>query len=313
MGARLVAVALPLPLRQSFTYRVPDEMGIPPPGARVRVAFGERALTGVVLDGEAPAADNIRDILEILDEEAVCPPDLLAAASRVAQRFFASTGEVLKSALPARLPAAGAVRYRITGKGALARTSGLEAEILERLSEGASVRVTELPGGPGPRREALRALEERGFVRAGASAALTRRRVELAYLPARRSDEERAAALGRGRRGRDVLELLDAIGRPATAAEIRSRAGASAAVLKRLVDVGLILSFEQPRAQAPVPAAAPPKPGLTLTSEQAAALESIVAAVRERRYFPALLQGVTGSGKTEVYLRAIAAALEAGR
>ena len=44
-----------------------------------------------------------------------------------------------------------------------------------------------------------------------------------------------------------------------------------------------------------------------------AALETITAAIRERRYLPALLQGVTGSGKTEIYLRAIAAALELGR
>src|SRR4029453_9719913 len=46
---------------------------------------------------------------------------------------------------------------------------------------------------------------------------------------------------------------------------------------------------------------------------QSSALDAIVSSIRERRYFPALLQGVTGSGKTEVYLRAIRAALDAGR
>ncbi|MBC8645771.1 MAG: hypothetical protein H7X85_01300, partial [Thermoanaerobaculia bacterium] len=58
-------------------------------------------------------------MIEVLDEEPVCPPELLATASRVAERFFASLGEVLRAALPARLPAAGAVRYRITGRGAV--------------------------------------------------------------------------------------------------------------------------------------------------------------------------------------------------
>ena len=286
---------------------------MPAPGTRVRVPFGERALTGVVLAGEAPPADNVRALLEVLDDEPVCPPDLLVTAERVAQRFFASTGEVLKSALPARLPAAGAVRYRITEKGALARAEGPEAEILARLSGGDTVRVAELPGEPGPRREALRRLEERGLVRAVASSRQPRRRAERAYLPAKRSPEERAEALGRGRRGRDVLDFLDALGRPATAAEIRARAQASSAVVKSLLERGLLLSFEQERADAAEPPGGGPAPRFTLTQEQRAAVDAIAAAIRARRYFPVLLQGVTGSGKSEVYLRAIAAALDAGR
>src|SRR5215475_9656386 len=109
---------------------------MPAPGARVRVPFGERVLTGIVVPetGGTPP-ESLRPIVEVLDEEAVCPPDLLALAEKVARRFFASTGEVLKSALPARLPASGAVRYRITEKGILAPRTGstAEADILERL------------------------------------------------------------------------------------------------------------------------------------------------------------------------------------
>ena len=287
---------------------------MPVPGARVRVPFGERALTGVVLGGEASPADGTRDVLEVLDDEAVCPPELLATAARIAERFFASTGEVLRSALPARLPAAGAVRYRITEKGALSRCEGLEGSILGRLAGGEAVRVAELPGEPGERRGALRALEERGFVRAAASAGPRRRRVELAYLPVRRTAAERSEALGRSRRGREVLDLLDALGRPATSAEIRARMGASGAALKALVDRGLVVSFEQERTQdSPPDPSADPGQRFTLTGEQRAACDAIAAALRERRYFPALLQGVTGSGKSEVYLRSFAAALDAGR
>ena len=229
---------------------------------RVRVPLGEKALTGVVLPGEALPAERVRDLLEVLDDEPICPPDLLATAAQVADRFFASTGEVLKSVLPARLPAAGAVRYRITEMGALARTEGLEGEILGRLSTGESVRVSDLPGAAGARRAALRGLEERGFVRATASAAHRSRRVDLAYLPAKRSPEEREAALGRGRKARDVLDLLDALGRPASAAEIRARTGASGTSLKGLVEKGLLHSFEQERGR-PEPAVADKGRGIT--------------------------------------------------
>ena len=242
-----MSVAVPLPLRQAFTYSIPEGQPVPVPGARVRVPFGERALTGVVLAVDAAPAAGTRDVLEVLDEDAVCPPDLLAAASRIAERFFTSTGEVLRSALPARLPAAGAVRYRITEKGALCRSTGLEASILERLAAGEAVRVSGLPGDAGPRREALRTLEERGLVRASASSRPSRRRVELAYLPVRSTPQGRARSIGRSRRGRDVMDLLDSLGRPATAAEIRSRTGATASTLKTLACRGLIVSFEEER------------------------------------------------------------------
>ena len=282
---------------------------------RVRVPFGERVLTGVVLrepSGGAPGA--VRQILEVLDAEPVCPPELLATAARVAERFFASTGEVLKSALPARLPASGAVRYRATEKGALAGSEAplSERAILARLAGGDTVRVVDLPGEGRERRETLRSLEERGWVRAMAAAKRSGPSPDMAYALVPLPPEERAEALGKRRKGRDVLDFLDALGRPATRAEIQTRTGASPAVLRDLQKRGLLRSFE-PTSR--------PEPGATAggvssfvpTAPQAEAIAAISSAIRERRYFAALLQGVTGSGKTEVYLRAIREALAAGR
>ncbi len=301
---------------------------MPAAGCRVRVPFGERVLTGVVLDeppppagvaGAAPAAE--RAILEILDAEPVCPPELLATARRVAERFFSSTGEVLKSALPARLPAAGAVRYRITDQGALgaAPEAALERAILERLASGESIRVADLPGEGSGRREAVRRLEEAGRVRAVSASRKPRGRAETAWIAAGLAGEAREKALGRSRRAREVLELLESLGRAATVAEIRVATGAGPALLKSLAARGLVRSFEQERrdeheherfsgrgAGSSLPVHAP-------TPAQAVALAAITDSIAGRRYFPALLQGVTGSGKTEVYLRAIRAALEIGR
>ena len=309
----MVSVALPLPLRKTFSYRIPESLSIPEAGARVRVPFGERALTGVVVAVAPEAGESeparLRDVAEVLDPMPVCPPDLLATAEKVAERFFASTGEVLKSALPARLPAAGAIRYRITRKGALARGTEAEREILERLSGGESVRAADLPAAA--RQQTLRDLEERGWIRAVSGAKLRVARPDLAWAAIPLSDEERARRLGRSRRGPAVLAFLSGLGRAALAGEVRLHTGAGAAVLRDLAARGLLRSFEQwPRGAPPPPR---PRAALRLTEEQAAAVGEIAAAVRERRYLPVLLQGVTGSGKTEVYLRAISAALEAGR
>jgi primosomal protein N' (replication factor Y) len=232
----------------------------------------------------------------------------------VADRFFASTGEVLKSALPARLPSAGALRYRLTERGALARGSPAERQILDRLSGGESVRVTDLAGPA--RQETLRGLEARGWIRPVSLARERRRRVDVAYAPARVDASERRRLLGRSRKGAEALDYLEALGRPATAAEVRSETGAGPAILRALSVRGLLIAFEQEsRAESGgwvVPSVRPGSP-IVLTEEQAAAERTVSDAIRQRRPFAALLQGVTGSGKTEVYLRSIAAALEIGR
>ncbi len=309
---RLVSVALPLPLRQAFSYRVPESLPVPAPGSRVRVPFGERALTGVVLSHPGEQTAGLRDLLEVLDVEPVCPEELLAIAENVAERFFASTGEILKSALPARLPAAGAVRYRITEKGALCRADGAEAAILERLRGGDAVRVIDL--AVAGRAAAIRSLEERGFIRTVSAAPERKARAERAYLPARVDQPERERQTRRSPRARQVLAFLDSIGRPATSAEIRLQTGAGPSLLRALAARGLLSSFEQPRRpETDTVLSAGTRGSYELNAEQQSAVEEIRSAILARRYFPALLQGVTGSGKTEVYLRAIAAALAEGR
>jgi primosomal protein N' (replication factor Y) len=287
----------------------------PLPGSRVRVPFGERVLTGVVVEAEAgPAPESLRDVLEVLDEEPVCPPDLLATAQRVAQRFFASTGEVLKSALPARLPASGAVRYRVTEKGAVGASSSEadEKAILERLAGGESVRVVDLPGDGRRRLTAVRALEERGWIRPASGSKPRVARVEIAYEVGPLRDAELAAALGRSRKGRETAAFLASLGRAASGAEIRAAVGAGPGLLRGLVSKGVLRCFEQER-RSSGPAVAAGAPRFAPTPAQAVAIDALVAAIRGRRYFPALLEGVTGSGKTEIYLRAIRAALDAGR
>ncbi|HEX9305765.1 MAG TPA: primosomal protein N' [Thermoanaerobaculia bacterium] len=318
---RAVSVALPLPIRKNFAYRVPETLPLPPPGTRVRVPFGERVLTGVVVSDGADAEGKgalLRGVLEVLDDAPVCPPEMLETAAKVAHRFFAAEGEILKSALPARLHATGSVRYRITEKGALAaaRADTEARPFLEALADGRVARLAELPPEARPRRETVRALEEKGWIRAVSRERREARRPILAYLPSRVGAAERETLLGRSRRGREALAWLDELGRPATAADVRLATGAGPAVLRGLAQKGLLLTFEQIEKEEPSPLSSTAllaPPDLVLTAEQYRALETIRSAIGERRYLPALLQGVTGSGKTEIYLRAIAAAWDLGR
>lgn len=310
---RHVAIAFPVPLRRTFTYAVPAELAENArAGCRAAAPLGGRTLSGVIVaeDPEVPAGVALRPVVAILDEEPALDAELLETTRLVAERFFASWGEMLRAALPAGLPPGRPTRWEATLAGTASASAAPpdERALLEMLLTRGPFLASELVTGAGIGVETIRRLEERGWIRA-AGVAPRRARREILFT-ARADPEDRERLAGRSRRGREALDFLSALGRPASSEEL-SAAGFSSSVVRRLVDLGAVSRVEsERRAEIPVlPAAAPPE----LTPDQAAALAPIRAAIASRTFSPFLLFGVTGSGKTEVYLRAIGEALDAGR
>ncbi len=109
-----------------------------------------------------------------------------------------------------------------------------------------------------------------------------------------------------------VVEALRAFaGAPMTLGELAEEAGCGTSVIKGLVKLGVVVEEEAPR-DLPFPPL-DPKGGPELQGDQVAAADALVAAVAAGEYSTTLLKGVTGSGKTEVYLEAVAECLRAGR
>ena len=234
------------------------------------------------------------------------------------QRFFASTGEVLKSALPARLPASGAVRYRITEKGALGLGAAARPPSARSSSgspAGEAVRVRRAARARAAQRHAACArLEERGWIRAAG-----------APRPQRAPDRDSPTTLGplarrRGRAGARPQPQGTRRARaarvarpPGVGAEIRVATGAGPRSCAALAAEGprAVLRAGAPRRRIAAPRCARrssrPRPRRPPRSRRSAR-RSASAAISRRSS-----KGVTGSGKTEVYLRAIRAALDAGR
>jgi len=317
----LVAVAVPIPLAGPLVYRVPPPLEVwIRAGSRVRVRVGRRRLVGVVwsMSAVAPEGVELREVEALLDLEPALPADLLELARFTARYYLAAPGDVAAAMLPQALPPWGDRTIALTDRGALAGPAeALDERIRTRLLEAGKMRLSDL----------LREIDEPDLgvrVEAGLRAGRLRdlgadlggRRFVAAFQLAPREPGELRELCGRSPIARAAVDYLAAVGRPATVRELGDEAGASAAVLRRMARLGVLLPFRQPErlsVDRHLLSASTQRQRPVLLPEQSAALQPIRAALAGRSFERFLLHGVTGSGKTEVYLRAAESALELGR
>jgi primosomal protein N' (replication factor Y) (superfamily II helicase) len=317
----LADVALPIPLPDPLIYEVPsawESQAVP--GARARVEVGKRRLTGLIVNvhGVRPEGIVLRPLLEVLDREPVLTPDLLDLARFTADYYMAPLGEVVRTMLPASLPPWGDRKVWLTDAGALAPPrSDAEAAVLDVLREKGRTTVAELQSRVGlPDLDAVLAgLAEGGRIGGEEHRARSTRYVNAVELaPGETSAHLRAA--GRSVEGRGVVEYLAAVQRPATVAEVAAAVGCSPGVVRRLVKLGVLRQFTQverlslDRHMLGIPDV---EPEIVLREDQSYALGRLLGALDRRAFASFLLQGMTGSGKTEVYLRAAEEARARGR
>jgi primosomal protein N' (replication factor Y) (superfamily II helicase) len=282
--------------------------------------MGKRRLLGVILDLHdiPPEGITVKPVEEVLDREPILTPDLLELARFTADYYMAPIGEVVRTMLPSNLPPWGDRRVRLTNAGALAvPRSPAEGAVLDVLREGTRMSVSDLQARTGlPDLDALLAgMAERGRVSLEDGSSRSARYVNAVEL-APGDKEAHLAAAGRSEPGRAVVEYLAAVGRPATVAEVTAAVECTAAVVRRLVGKGVLRQFTQVERLSldrHILGLPDEKTEIVLREDQDAAFRHLVESIDAREFAPFLLQGMTGSGKTEVYLRAAEAALARGR
>ena len=294
-----------------FTYRLRE--GSVEPGRRVLVPLGRRTATGVVLGPASSARGELRDVARVLDDEPLLPPDVLQLVRWAAAHYLAPLGLAVRAALPpgidlreelsGALTAAG--ETLLDGAQRALLPSGQEAttrtrQLLRAIREGRAVRPAQ-----------LRALAKRGLVSLTASEPKPRvsaPQVEIAAaVPG-------ACPPARSPRQAEILAWLlarDPAGVPAE--ELLAAFPGARAHLRKLVARGLASLRSEPAGPAAVLDAPWGRAVTRETAAQSAALGELRAALDARTYAPFLLDGVTGSGKTHVYLEAIAHARGQGR
>jgi primosomal protein N' (replication factor Y) len=323
----LVEIAVMAAIRNTLTYFVPDSFAVQP-GQRVQVPLATRKATGIVLRPGSPLPPGIeaRAILRVLDTEPVLIPELLELGLWIAEYYIAPIGEVFRAMLPLR---------SATRQARLVRLSELGQQKLQEINAASQASAH-------PENELLTYLA----VHRGASVHGIRQKFPEAFLDALKKKWVVIDEVERERTQRQIfavrlagpvperparlspvatriLEALQTEGATADHRELLHSARADLSALKKLSAAGLVElqpSSDEHRSslqtqEAPLSGNGPAEARvpLLLTPGQLTVLDHLTEQLRLRQFQTVLLHGITGSGKTEIYLRLIERCLEAGR
>jgi len=319
-------VAVPVPLDMAFTYRVPDGL-VPVVGGRVVVPFRQHRMAGIVIDlHDREPSVTAKNVISVLDSTPVLDEQLLRLGRWISDYYLAPIGEVLRTMLPLSAEFKRAIGYRITENGQMAlhlagmsgspgrsrRTpeeQAVEFRVLDYLSgnDGELVRLERLRAATRVPRNILEGMaRKKWIVREDVSAPQdAARTVKFALLN---------AAEGKlNENQQKIVEMLAAAG-GRVAVETLQGLEIPRATLSTLVKRGVVQIVEEP-ADFKVSRSKPrPSPfEFEFNDAQKAALQRLRESVGARKFAGMLLHGVTGSGKTAVYLAGMRSVLEAGR
>ncbi len=326
---KVAVSAAPYSIDKPYDYLVPEPMWeTAVPGVRVTVPFGRgnRTSQGIILSRSTGVkGPGLKPLASVLDRQPVLDRDGISLALWLRQRYFCTMFEAVKTILPAglwyrfqeiwHLPE-GLDREQADRRSEAIPGAGAVLDVLFAARDG-SATTEELLETCGQRvADTLKSLQKAEIVACRTTA---RRKVgdktrKIARLAV--SAEDAMALVEPRRRSApmryEVVQLLASLGQ-ASVSDLCYFTGASMQTLRGLEKSGMLTFFEEEELRVPLCTDVEPGPPICLNAEQQAAFDTIRPLTCSGRPEAVLLQGVTGSGKTQVYLRLVQSVLEQGR
>ena len=323
---KVAVSAAPYSIDKPYSYLVPDALAAAAvPGVRVMVPFGRgnKESEGLILARvQEPKLPGSKAIRQILDPEPVLDKAGIDLALWMRGRYFCTVFEAVKTILPAGLWYGLREIWSLAMEPETARSTAVGIpgawqvlDLLEKQGGKADIRVLRDALGDGAEKP-LKAMKKAKILTCETDAKRkiadkSHRMVELAV------NTEDAYALTEPKRRSaparyEVVNFLATAGR-IPAAEVSYYTGASARTLKTMEKAGLIAFSEEEELRVPSLDDVEPGPEIVLNEEQQRAFEEILGRVQAAKPSVTLLHGVTGSGKTQVYLRLVQKTLALGK
>ena len=315
-------VAVTLPVSGTFTYEIPQSlMEHCLPGMRVLVPFGRRRVTGYILGpAREPKGYTAKKIVEVLDDHPLFPENETALFKWTADYYLHPLGEVIKTALPGGLERRDVSHVILTPQGEAMLKTGKctpgEVWVLEKLAAVDSLGVKSLisqgekAGHPGTR-SLIRRLEQLDWIRISVVLKKDSSAVKAEKFLSSGPHTPDQVDLRMSKKRHRILELLNQ-NQSMSLTLLKESVPTAPNLIKPLAQAGLLTITEKQVVRDPLGDPVDPDTPPELTPEQAKVVETVEGTL-DKGFTPYLLHGVTGSGKTEVYMRLAAGAVERGK
>ena len=324
MIAQIAVSAAVFAIDKPYSYRIPGEMELQP-GHRVQVSFGRanKASEGIVLAVVPGQEEGLKAVQRVLDDEPLLTAHQLRLAAFLRERYFCTFFDAIRAMLPA------GVWFNTKASFSLTQDRSWQTATIRKEGAAAILQLLETLGAAAEEEVLEKAVPSRAVFEEAIGYLLKKKwitsqqeflrrvgdkteKVASLAVPAEQAMEFAAARPKSAALQRSVLELLCSVGSGAVK-DICYYTGATHSTLKRLEELGYITFSERPVLRCREIRPAEIQRPLVLNEEQQRCYEGLSAQMEREHPGVALLYGVTGSGKTLVYIRLIQKCLESGK